>query len=417
MFQDKKNILIVGRGAVVSALAKKLSKSPECGKIYAAPGGKIQSEHFESVDIREDDTTGLLKFALENKIFLTVPVSARALKSDIASFFQENRQNIFGPVLNACKIAVNNVYGKKFLYKIHAKTPKFAVFDKLQQAQDYLKTANFPLLIRCSQCTDVQDMRVCPVISQAQRFLNTLFAENETNVLIEEYTYGASFTVYYITDGYSAVPITSVRNYKFTQDGNGGILTDGTGCFAPDYNVSGVLLSRVENIVRNTLAVLAKKGNPYVGILGIDCTMTGEDKFYVNEFKPFLRDCDAAAVLNLIEEDLFEVFRACVDGIFADDWQTVKTNNLSSVSAVVMSRLAGKPITGLDKIGDIENIDFISAQKTDDDIYLTQNGAVFVLTRSAGLLSRARKYLYEDIGMIKFDSMKFRKDIICTNIY
>ena len=39
----------------------------------------------------------------------------------------------------------------KFLYKIHAQTSKFGVFDKLTLAQDWLKTANFPVVIRTSE--------------------------------------------------------------------------------------------------------------------------------------------------------------------------------------------------------------------------------------------------------------------------
>jgi len=409
MAEEKKNILLIGQGAVVSALAKKLSLLKEVGKIYACPGIQIPNDYFTSVDIREENHTELLKFALENDIYLTIPVTPKALKSDIVTFFQENNQKIFGSSAETCKIFLNNANCKKFLYKIHAQTSKFGVFDKLQAAADFIKNANYPITIRCNEYNNMDDRLVCPTISLAQRFLDEMFSRKETSILIEEFVYGSNFTIYYITDGYSAIPLKAVRNYKFSEDGDGGILTDGMGCYSPDYRVSNVVVSRVNNIVQNTLTSIEKHGASYVGILGVDCTMTGEDKFYVNEFKPFFRDFDAAVVLNSVEDDLVSVFSACVDGFFADEWEDIKQNDLSSVSAVVVSKQLNKPITGVDTL---ENIDFICITQTADGKYLTPKGPVAVITETASTLNRAKNLLYENLETLHFDGIKYRKDIL-----
>lgn len=412
MKDKNKNILIIGTGAVASALAKKLAKTDYIGKIFIAPKIFIEDENIETIDIREDDLTGLLKFVLENDIELTIPTSEKSLNADIVSFFMDNDQNIFGPTKDACHMALSKSGGKKFLYKIHAQTSKFGVFDKIQQAEDFIKNATFPITIKSAIQNDLDDRLVCTTNTLANEFLEVLFNQkNETGILIEEYTTGHNFTVYYITDGYSAIPISIVANYKFLQDGEGGLLTNGMGCFLPDYKITEITLSRVSNVVQNTLVSLDKKGNPYVGILGVDCTLTGEDKFYINEFKPFLQDFDACAVLNTIEDDLIEVFMACITGLFADEYEQIKQNNLASASAVVLSRQPYKVVKGLDKIDAIEDIDFINIQKTSDEKYLTNQGKAFVLTRSASTLTRAKNLLYEDLEQIDYNGIKYRKDI------
>lgn len=413
MNENKKNILIIGKSGTATALANKFAQNENIEKIFITPELKIKSEKYTSVDIREDDLTGLLKFALENDIDLTIPVSEKALNSDIVSFFQTNGQNIFGPVKDACSIATNKTYGKKFLYKIHAQTSKFGVFDKLQLTEDFLNNAKFPITIKCNNYNNLDDRLVCTTVELAREYLENLFAaKNETNVLIEEYTYGHNFTIYYITDGYSALPISAVGNYKFSENGDGGLLTNGTGCYTPDYKISETVISRVGNIVNNTLTSLEKRDMPYVGILGVECTLTGEDKFYVNEFKPFLQDYDAAAVLNLIEDDLVEIFMACINGFFADEYEEIKTNELSSTSAVISSRGINKVIKGLEGIEDIENIIWLNINKTTDEKYLTNKGEVLVITRTASTLNRAKSLMYEDIAQISFDGMKFRNDIL-----
>ncbi len=411
MEYSKQNILIVGKGGVSSALAKKLSKADNVDKVYVAPGGCTGENVYSSVDIREDDLTGLLKFVLENDIGLTVPVSEQALKADIVSFFQTNGQRVFGPVKSACNIAVNKVLGKKFLYKIHAQTSKFGIFDKLQMAEDYLKNSNFPVTIKCSETNSLGDRLVCPTVTLAREFLDCLFSKGETGVLIEDYTFGHNFTVYYVTDGYSALPLNTVADYKFSGDGDSGILTSGMGCFVPDYKVSQVVISRVENIIKNTLASLHKKGTPYIGILGLDCTLTGEDKFYVNEFKPFLQDFDASAVLNSVDDDLVKIFNACIEGLFADEYEQILSNTAASVSALVLSKFENKQIYGLELIDNIEDIDFTDVNKNQSGMYLTKGSTAFVLTRKALTLARAKNNLYEDLAGISFDGMNYRKDI------
>lgn len=411
MADDKKKILIVGSGAVSSALAKILKQNQSIEEIFVAPSNGIDSDIYKKVDLREDDLTGLLKFVLDNEIDLTIPVSEKSLKSDIVSFFQENGQNIFGATAPACKIALNKAYGKRFLYKIHAQTAKFGIFDKQQVAEDWLKTANFPVLIRCSEANSHGDRLVCPTMSLAREFLDNLFSKGENEILIEEYTYGHNFTAYYITDGYSAIPICAVGNYKFTSDGDGGFLTNGVGAFAPDYKVSEVVFSRLENIIKNTLCSLDKRNTPYLGILGIDCTLTDEDKFVVNEFRSFLQDFDATVVLRLVEDDLIKIFYACIEGLFADEYNIIKTNDYASVSAVVWARQYNKVIKGLDIIDDINDVDFIDVKQTSNGGYLTEKGDCFVLTRTASTLSRAKDYLYEDLNQIKFDGIRYRSDI------
>ena len=411
MEEKKKNILIVGNSTTSTVFAKKLRENESVGKIFIAPTPCVESDNFKSADIREDDLTGLLKFALENEIDLTIPTSEKALKADIVSFFQENGQNIFGPTKDASKIAYNKTYGKKFLYKIHAITSKFGTFDKLQVAEDWIKNAKFPLLIRTAEANVHGDRLVCPTISLASEFLNTLFTKGENEVLTEEFTIGHNFTVYYVTDCYSAVPITTVANYKFAQDGDGGLWTNGIGCFAPDYKISETVLNRLQNIVNNTLSSLEKRGMQYLGILGLDCTLVDEDKFVVNEFKPFFQDFDIDAVLNLVSDDLIKIMFKCIEGLFADEYETIKTNDYSSVSAVVSARQLNKKIKGLDKLDTTENLSFINVKKLANGDYLTTTGANFVLTKTASTLNRARTNLYEDLAEINFDGIRYRNDI------
>ena len=401
-------ILIVGGGAVASALARHIKKFDYIEKIYATSG---KSDYYETIDIREDDLTGLLMFALKNEISLTIPISEKTLGADIVSFFQSNGQNIFGPSKDSCDFMLNKIQCKKFLYKIHAQTPKFAMYNKTSAIIDYLKNSNFPVIISTAQNSVLQDEKmVCPTLKSASDFVEKLFLKGETDVLIEDYTFGHNFTAYYITDGYSAIPFNIVGNYKFLGK-DGGIYTDGAGCYCPDYKVNSTVITRIDKIVSDILTNLDNSGHSYTGIIGVECVLTGENNFVVTEIKPFLQNHDARAVLNLCQDNLIKIFTSCINGFFSDEYEKIKTNDYFSVSLCIYSDIENKEIEGLD---DLEDVDLIKV-KEKDGIYYSQIGMNFSLTKTASTLSRAKKYLSEELEEIKFEGMKFSKDICEQN--
>ena len=410
-----KNILLIGKGAVISALAKKLHSIPNVEKIFAAPGNGVTNDVYENIDIREDDLTGLLKFALDNNIDLTIPTSNEAFKSDIVSFFQSNGQNIFAPNKNICNTILNKIQVRKFLYKNNAKSPKFGIFNKIQTALDYLKTSSFPVLIKSQTATGLNnDKMICPTMKYASDYIETLFNNGEEDLIIEDYIYGTNFTVYYFTDGYSALPITAVANLKFATGNLEGDFTDGVGSYAPDYRISNKILKKLKPLVDNILVNFEQKGNPYMGILGIECILTGDDEFLAEDLKPFFQNHDCRTVLNILEDDIIEIIYSCINGAFSDEYEIIKTNNLHSITAIVSAQLENRLINNLDICEDIDNIDFIGIKQNGVNIY-THQGNCFAITRTSKTLTRAKEYLAQDLSVIKFDGMNYRKDI-CDKI-
>ena len=408
MSENKKKVLIVGSSAKEYALVEKF-KSYDC-EIVVAPGNQRIKDIAECVDIREEKVEELLEYVLENAVDLTIVSSENAIKNDIATLFQANKQLIFAPTFAGAQIALSRSAGKRFLYKSHIPTPRFGIFDKLSMALDYLKNAPMPQVIRTDKAASGCDRLVCTTFASAKTFVEELFAKNEDKVVLEDYVYGHEFTFYVITDGYHAIPLSTVANYKFMENGDGGILTSGVGAYVPDYKVSkGIENELLKIIMNNVFESLHRKETPFLGILGVDCVLKEDGKFVILDFKPFLSDHDAKAVLNLVDENLLTLFEACAIGSFADDYEGVKISDSASVSCVISSRCAGKVIEGLDLVE--SDITPFSIPKNGYMEYETVEGKNLVLTKTASTLSRARLHLYEDVELIKFSGKKYRTDI------
>ena len=406
-----KKVLIVGNSARDYALVKKF-KNYDC-EIAVLSGNSAISELTECVDIREENVQEILEYVLENAIDLTIVTSEQAIKNNIAELFQNNNQLIFCPTAQSAQFALSRSAGKRFLYKQRIQTPRFGIFDKLPMAIDYLKTAPMPQVIRADENSNSADRLVCTTFATSKTFVEDLFNKGETKIVLEDYVYGHEFTIYVVTDGYSALHLATVANYKFAEDGDGGILTSGVGAFTPDYKVSSVVENSImQNVVTRVLDSLQRKETPYLGILGIDCVLNADGSFVVLDFKPFLSDHDAEAVLNLVDENLLTLFEACAVGSFADDYEKINVSNDASVACVISSRKKGEIIKGLELVE--SDITHFATTKNKYLEYETVEGKTLVLTKTAKTLSRARKHLYEDVELISFSGKKCRNDICET---
>lgn len=404
----KKKVLIVGNSAKEYALVKKF-KNYDCD-IFVLSGNSAISELAECVDIREENVQEILEYVLENAIDLTIVTSEVAIKNNIAELFQANNQLIFCPTAQSAQFTLTRSAGKRFLYKLKIPTPRFGIFDKLPLAIDYLKNAPMPQVIRADENSNSADRLVCTTFAASKTFVEDLFNKDENKVVLEDYVYGHEFTIYVVTDGYSALHLATVANYKFAEDGDGGILTSGVGAYTPDYKISSDIENSVmQNVVERVLASLQRKETPYLGVLGIDCVLTTDGNFVTLDFKPFLSDHDAEAVLNLVDENLLTLFEACAVGSFADDYEKIDVSDNSSVSCVISSRKKGEIIKGLELVE--SDITHFATTKNKYFEYETVEGKTLVLTKTAKTLSRARKHLYEDVELISFSGKKCRNDI------
>ena len=409
--KKKKKVLIVGSSAKEYALAKYFSKNEFVEQVYIAPGNSASSEFAKRIDIRENSVSELLKFAIKNDIDLTIASSKEAISADIASDFRENSQPIFAPDINSANIAIFKSTTKKFLYKQHIQTPKFGIFEKQQPATDYLKNANYPLLITSDIDKENSVRAVCNNERQAEICINDIFKQNEEKAIIEEFLYGHPFTFYVITDGYQALPIGVVADYKFREDGDAGLYTLGMGAYLPDYKISTDNINKMMNsVIFPILETLQNRQHPYIGILGIEGVLK-DDNITIIGLTPFLKDHDAQAVINSVDIDLYSLMEACANGSFADDYENIPIKDISYISCVLYSKKADAIITGLELTDDTTDIGHFATHRNEFLETLTNKGRTLVVTQAAATFTRAKELLYDNIEDIYFDGIKYRRDI------
>ena len=100
----KQNILIVGGGGREHAIAVKLAESPNCGKLWCAPGNGGTAEICENLPIKATDVDGIVKAAKELPVDLVFVAPDDPLMLGMVDRLEAEGIRAFGPRQNAAII-------------------------------------------------------------------------------------------------------------------------------------------------------------------------------------------------------------------------------------------------------------------------------------------------------------------------
>ena len=131
-------VLVIGGGGREHAIVDAVSRSPQVGKIYCAPGNAGIAQQAECVAIKDTDVEGLKNFALENGINLTVVGPEVALAAGVVDAFKAAGLRIFGPSKAAATIESSKDFAKQLMAKYNIPTAAFETFEDYDAAVEYV---------------------------------------------------------------------------------------------------------------------------------------------------------------------------------------------------------------------------------------------------------------------------------------
>ena len=238
---------------------------------------------------------------------------------------------------------------------------------------------------------------------------------------VEDFIEGTEYCIYFVTDGYNAIPLMSVVPYKYSLEGSGGIITPGMGAYAPAQSIDRNKIQEIlQNIIYPTLREIAKNNNPYIGILGVNIIMTPYDKIYTLGFKFGIDNPDIDVILPLIKTDLLKIIRAAIVGSLADDYSEFEVYDKAAVAANLLSpnywktNIKNSIITGVDDLDDDIVVILNDVRKNQYLEYETSGVNNMTLCVTASTLGNARRKLYDNIDRIQYNDKKYLKDVAAT---
>ena len=131
-------VLVVGSGGREHALAWKIQQSPLVDRVFVAPGNPGTEQVAENVAISSDDLEGLVKFACDESIDLTVVGPEAPLCAGIVVLFRERGRLCFGPDKAAAELEGSKAFARKVCTDHRIPGPQWWAYENLAMARAVL---------------------------------------------------------------------------------------------------------------------------------------------------------------------------------------------------------------------------------------------------------------------------------------
>lgn len=413
-------VLVIGSGGREHALVWKISQSPLVDKIYCAPGNAGIAQLAECVAIKAEDLDGLLDFALQNEIGLTVVGPEVPLTMGIVDKFQEKGLKIFGPSGRAAEIEGSKTFAKDLMAKYGIPTAKYGAFTDAAEAKAFLAEVGLPCVVKADGLAAGKGVLICETKEEAETAVDDILVDNKfgnagSRVVVEEFLTGQEVSMLAFSDGKTIVPMVSSQDHKRIWDGDKGLNTGGMGAYSPaPIYTPDVHEIVVPQVLEATIKAMEQEGRPFAGILYAGLMLTADGP-KVLEFNARFGDPETQAVLPRLKSDLVEIFLAIIDGRLSE--MNIEWHEEAAVCVVMASggypesSDKGRVITGMKEAEETGTIVFHAGTKETDGNIVTNGGRVLAISALGKDIAEAIANAYKGVEKVKFENMQYRTDI------
>ena len=414
-------VMVTGSGGREHALAWRASQSSDVDTVYVAPGnaGTALEPGLSNVDIDVMDIAGQVQFARDNDVALTIIGPEAPLVAGAVDAFKEAGLRCFGPGAAAAQLEGSKTFTKDFLSKYGIPTADYGSFDDPDEAIDYARTMQPPIVIKADGLAAGKGVILAPNHAEAESTIREMmtegaFGEAGSRVVVEAFLPGEEASFIVIADGENFAPFASSQDHKPIFECDKGPNTGGMGAYSPAPVVTEVVHQRIiERVIRPTVDGMRAEGFPYTGFLYAGLMIDEAGNPFVIEYNCRFGDPETQPVMMRLESDLVELCIAAIDGELAD-----KQISFSDDTALTVVMAAGgypgdyrkgDVITGLDS--NMDGKVFHAGTALEGGGVVTNGGRILGVTTLGTSVGEAQRKAYEITEQIDFNDKYCRSDI------
>jgi phosphoribosylamine--glycine ligase len=420
-------VLLVGGGGREHTLAWKLAQSPRLTELIAAPGNPGIARHARCLPIKDHEIEGLRDLALRERVDLTVVGPELPLALGLADRFRERGLAVFGPSQAAARLESSKAFAKDLMVRHGIPTARFRALADAEAARAWCRELGAPLVVKADGLAAGKGVTICHTLDEADAAVALClearaFGTSGASVVIEEFMVGEEASFFAITDGAAILPLAAAQDHKTIFDGDRGPNTGGMGAYSPAPVMDAAMTERVmAEIVRPTVAAMAKEGVPFAGFLYAGLMITREGPRVV-EFNCRFGDPECQVVMPRLADDLLPLLDAVARGYGLP--ASVAWKPEASVCVVLASagypgtHETGRPIIFLARAGGIADVEalpgvqvFHAGTALRDGALVTAGGRVLGVQALGRDIRDAVDAAYAAVERIRFEGMHYRRDI------
>ena len=416
-------VLVIGSGGREHALAWKAAQCADVTKVFVAPGnaGTATEANLETVDISVGDIAGLVAFAQNNAIELTIVGPEQPLVDGVVDAFNAAGLACFGPTAAAAQLEGSKAFTKDFLARHNIPTGAYQNFTEIEPAIAYVREKGAPIVVKADGLAAGKGVIVAMTLVEAEDAIKDMLAGNAfgeagSRVVIEEFLDGEEASFIVMVDGKNIASFATSQDHKRVGDGDTGLNTGGMGAYSPAPVVTPEIHDRImQEVIEPTVAGMASEGNDYTGFLYAGLMITADGTPKVIEYNCRFGDPETQPIMMRLQSDLVALCLKATQGELADT--VIEFDSRPAVGVVLAaggypgSYAKGIEISGL---GTGESDDakvFHAGTASHNGSVVTAGGRVLCATALGESVTQAQQSAYQLAKTISWDGMFHRNDI------
>ena len=414
------NILILGGGGREHALAWAVKQNPKCDRLIVAPGNAGIAMLAECADLDILDGAAVVGFAEANAVDFVIVGPEAPLAAGVADALRAAGVAVFGPSAAAARLEASKSFTKEICDACGAPTAGYARFTDRAAAEAHVRAQGAPIVIKADGLAAGKGVVVAMTEAEALAALADMFggglgAAGE-EVVIEEFMEGEEASLFVLCDGTDVLPVGSAQDHKRAGEGDTGPNTGGMGAYSPaPVLTDAVLAQAMEEIVRPTVAEMARRGTPFQGVLYAGL-MIRDGRARLVEYNVRFGDPEAQVLMMRLGAQAFDLIQACAEGRLAGQ----RVNWADDHALTVVMAAAGYPgayakgsqIRGLEELPeDSSRMVFHAGTAERDGRIVAAGGRVLNVTARGATLAEARDRAYGMVDRIDWPGGFCRRDI------
>jgi phosphoribosylamine--glycine ligase len=325
-----------------------------------------------------------------------------------------------GPSKAAAVLEGSKGFVKDLCGELGIPTAAYRRFHDPAAAKAFADTLGHPVVVKADGLAAGKGVFIAGSKGEADKAIEFLFEGNSRGesreIVIEQFMEGEEASFFALCDGRNAIALAGAQDHKRVGDGDTGPNTGGMGAYSPAPVLTPALeTAAMESFVKPTVAALAERGRPYMGVIYLGLMITAEGPKLV-EYNCRFGDPECQVLLPRLKSDLLTALLAARDGgLGALDLRWREEAALTVVMASNGYPGAygkGHVIAGLADAAALPGVTLFHAgtEKRGEEV-VAVGGRVLDVTATGKDVAQARARAYEAVQRIHWQECFYRNDI------
>ena len=414
------NILLIGSGGREHALAWALAASPLLTQLFCAPGNGGIAAVATCVALNVDDPQAVIAFCRSERIDFVVIGPEGPLVAGLGDALGAVGIKYFGPTKAAAQLEGSKGYTKDLCREFGIPTGAYGRFRDASTAKAYLRQTNGRVVVKADGLAAGKGVVIPENDAEAEAAIDACFAGAfgvaGAEVVIEDFLDGEEASFFALSDGRHALALATAQDHKRVGDGDTGLNTGGMGAYSPAPVMTPAMIERtMAEIIRPTIAAMAKRGAPFKGVLFAGL-MIGPEGPKLIEFNTRFGDPETQVLMLRLKSDLLTALLASADG--ALEKFDLRWSDDVALTVVMAARgypgayTKGGVISNLDMAGALDGVEiFHAGTALENGRIVATGGRVLNVTARGKTVREAQAKAYAAVDLIHWPDGFCRRDI------